>query len=375
MKIIYLSNSFIPSKTANSINTIKMCDAFKKNGNSVTLISIRPFLFDKKETKEIQKYYGVNNKFRIIRLPFLNIRGFGLFLSFISAIVAKFCNPDIVYTRCLYRSFFCSLLNLDVVLEMHKPIKKNKFSEKIFSRLKETEQLKRIIVISERLKNYLLKRYSICELKFLVAPDGADIPQSNTNYREGKKFSKRIKVGYIGHLYKGKGMEIISKIISQLPGIDFHIVGGMKEDVCYWREKLKNHKNIFFHGFVPPSETELFRDNFDILIAPYGKTVYGYKGKNDISNWMSPLKIFEYMSSGKPIIASNLPVIKEVLIHEKNALLCDPEDVNQWVKNIEKLLEYPNLRKELGEKARQDFYSLYTWEKRAQKVLGIQDKG
>ena len=96
-------------------------------------------------------------------------------------------------------------------------------------------------------------------------------------------------------------------------------------------------ENLHYHGFVSHSETSQYLCAFDILIAPYQNHVSTYGGDINIAQWMSPLKIFEYMSAGKPIISSNLPAIKEILQHGETALLCDPDNIDEWVENIENL--------------------------------------
>ena len=83
---------------------------------------------------------------------------------------------------------------------------------------------------------------------------------------------------------------------------------------------------------------------------------------------MSPLKIFEYMSSQKPIISSNHKVIREILRNDDNALLCEPNNFNEWVKAIIRLKDQ-KLRKKLAKKSYSDYLSKHTWEKRVQKIL------
>ena len=84
---------------------------------------------------------------------------------------------------------------------------------------------------------------------------------------------------------------------------------------------------------------------------------------------MSPLKIFEYMSAGKPIVSSKLNVLKEVLTHNYNALLVKPDDVEEWIKSIKLLCDDEKLRQKIGNQALIDFNNKYKWEKRAENIL------
>jgi len=108
----------------------------------------------------------------------------------------------------------------------------------------------------------------------------------------------------------------------------------------------------------------------DILLAPYqNRVTLTTKGKGDISKWMSPLKIFEYMAHAKAIVASDLPVLKEVLCHEVNSLLCPPQDIEAWQNALLELANNSSLRTALGDTARQEFVKRYTWKGRGEVVL------
>ncbi|GAB6058147.1 hypothetical protein JCM31598_12640 [Desulfonatronum parangueonense] len=155
-----------------------------------------------------------------------------------------------------------------------------------------------------------------------------------------------------------------------MSGVDFHIVGGDETDIVYWSGQT-DFSNLFFHGFVKHSEVHRYRNNCHVLLAPYqAKNVTMAGGKGDSSAYMNPIKIIEYLSAQKPIIASDLPVLREILEHERNALLCPPDDVHAWLRCLERLRDEPDLGKRLAEAAYYDFISKYTWTKRAQTVLG-----
>ena len=88
---------------------------------------------------------------------------------------------------------------------------------------------------------------------------------------------------------------------------------------------------------------------------------------------MSPLKVFEYMASGKPIICSNIEVLREVLEHRRNCILCDPENINEWIDAIKLLGSNQDLAKLLSSNAMNDLKSKYSWKKRATSISDIID--
>ena len=89
---------------------------------------------------------------------------------------------------------------------------------------------------------------------------------------------------------------------------------------------------------------------------------------------MSPMKMFEYMASGVPIISSNLPVLKEVLVNGKNAILVSPSNLSEWQKAINLLRTNKNLAKNIAKNAYQLTKESFTWSSRAAKILEILSK-
>lgn len=350
---------------------MKMCQAFAKNGHQVHLLA--PDVPDiKPGGADPYQFYGVDHCFEIEKLPWLSFRvkGQGQLYGFLAAQKARRLRPDLAYGRLLSGCFFSSLLSVPVVYESHGLVKDEagQLSEWTFSWLIRRPQFKRLVVISDCLKRYYQQQYGLPERLTAVARDGADEPGPFRPMPFAG--ASRLQVGYIGHLYPGKGMEVISVLARSCPWADFHVIGGTEVDVARWRDQLKTLDNIAFYGFVLPAQTEAYRQSCDVLLAPYQRqvSVYGNRGI-DISRWMSPLKIFEYMATGKAILCSDLPVLREVLTHEQTALLCEPDDLQSWLTALERLRDEPDLRSRLGNRARAEFRAKYTWQARAENVL------
>jgi glycosyltransferase involved in cell wall biosynthesis len=155
-----------------------------------------------------------------------------------------------------------------------------------------------------------------------------------------------------------------------MPHISFHVLGGNEADVARWRSQTEGLHNIVFYGFRPQRQVSAFLRGSDVMLTPYQRQVRVHGG-GEVSAWMSPLKIFESMAHSKPIISSDLPVLREVLSHEVNALLCDPDDIESWVAAIERLKDDEDLRARLSERARRDFATKYAWSRRAEKIVGL----
>jgi len=366
MKIVYLANAIIPSKTANSIHIMNMCSCFQDIGIEVTLV-----IPDRKGEYEenidnIFEYYNIQKRFRIIKLKYYSNKYVNKLMYIYSMYKeVKNINPDLVYGRELYGCFVSSF-NYNTSFEAHSVL--NGFiRNKLFSIMSKNKNYNKTIVISNALKKIFIKDTD--KDNIVVAHDGAnEVTDFNTKVTL-KGNNNNIKVGYIGHLYKGKGIEVIDRIQDKIPdNVEIHIVGGYKKDIEYWETRINSEK-IFFYGFISPDKIGHYINTMDICLLPNQKVIlpYGTKNlKNNISDFTSPLKMFEYMSYKKAIIASDLDVLKEVLT-TNNAILCSPTDTDSWIEAINKFTNN-NIRKEFANNAYNLFIQKYSWINRARNI-------
>jgi glycosyltransferase involved in cell wall biosynthesis len=370
MNIIYLSNSFIPSRTANSIHVMKMCQAIAKVGHRVTLLA-RKGKNDEK-IDNIFEFYGVDKCFEIKTISFIEgIKGKTYLFVLIASFLSKKGNPNLVLSRSILGAYLCALMRIKVILEVHAPISNdNSYINKYgFFRLIKSKYFHKLIVISGFLKNLYEQKYFNLIDKIQVCHDGADPIPDNTEAILRAQSTDSLMVGYIGHLYKGRGIDIIFKMASIIENAEFHIIGGSLEDIEYWRAQSKGKDNIFIHGFVEPGKVYNYIKSFDVLLAPYEHKVSISGGAGNTVQWMSPLKIFEYMSSGKIILASRLPALAEILTENSSCLMAEPGNVDEWVEKIKLIrLKHENYI-HLGLRAQLVFNQEYTWINRAKKIL------
>ena len=367
MKLSYLALSEIPSKKANSVHVMKMCQALACATDGVKL-----FVPNYDTSIDPYSYYGVKNNFKIVhKNKYRSI--IGLFLYSLKVLNELMKNrKQCVYGRDLTTCFLSSLFGFKTIWESHAPVEyMGALYTRLFKIMASKKNYLRTVVISSTLKRYYIENLNIYPENIVILPDCSDeVDLDKIVPKEIKRKGFRACVGYIGQLYPGKGMEIISKLVPLCPEIDFHIIGGNEKDVDYWRNELKAYNNIVFHGFVPPSDTPSYGFAMDILIAPYLSKVQGAGAKNfkqDIGMWMSPLKLFEYMSYRKPIISSDLPVLHDVL-NNKNSVMCSPDNIDSWVNAIQNLINNPEEANRIAENAYSDFLANYTWKTRAEKI-------
>lgn len=237
----------------------------------------------------------------------------------------------------------------------------------IEGRLYRRPGFRRLVVISEKLRSLYLTEFPWLGERILVAHDAADDPFPSTHSPTVEN-RRGFHVGYIGHLYAGRGAGLIKAIADRLPEMTFHLVGGTDED-CTRLKESGLPENIVLHGHHPPVRLPGFYSQFDVVLAPYQRTVSVGDERSDTSAFMSPLKIFEYMAWAKPILCTDLPVLREVLENKKNAILLPPEDVSAWVDALQRLHGNPAERNRLGQAARADFLAFHSWDRRARTVL------
>ena len=363
MQVVYLSTARIPSRAANSVHIMKMCAALAANRHTVTLITPSVGKID----VDIYRYYDVPPSFRIMRFPRPDVRFGEYFYALTVQLCLMFKDVDVFLSRHLLSSVFTSWKRGIQILELHQPIPgTSRVQRRMFDLYRRKRNFSKLVVITKPLKEIFVKEYGIQEKQVFVAPDGADIREKKPR---NQKTRSKLQVGYLGHLYKGRGVQIILDMARECDWAEFHIVGGTDRDIQRVKRQASSSKNVKIHGFVSPSTAESIRAEMDVLLAPYQRKVGLGTGTLTTEMWMSPLKVFEYMASGKALICSDIPVLHEVLIPEQNCLMSPPDDVESWVMALGRLFEDVNLRELLGSRAKQDILYKYSWKVRANNIL------
>ena len=335
MRIVYLSCSVIPSRTANSIHVMKMCSAFAGLGHDVTLFAPDDPALER-GVDDVYDYYGVENRFSIQKFSWARWTGRGYYYGYCAAVDVFKTKPDLVYGRYLPGCFFCARGTVPIVYEAHFPVSNHgRLCEWMFRKMIRKPAFKRFVVISGALRRYFETQYTFPNTTDIVVSHDAADPSANDDSPLQLDRS-RLQVGYIGHLYAGRGIHIAGEMAARCPWADFHFIGGNESDIQRCKEKYKSNGNMFFHGFLPPSTAAVYRNAFDVLLAPYQRSV-SIDGGGDTSQWMSPLKLFEYMAAGKAILCSRISVLQEVLTDRETAILCEPDDAESWIQNLHTL--------------------------------------
>lgn len=229
----------------------------------------------------------------------------------------------------------------------------------------------KIIVVSNELKDYLITMYKINSNRIEVVPNGVDLERFNSSL-DGARIRNVYNLGdtpvvcFVGTLRKWHGIDTLlkaAKMISKInPLVKFMIIG---DGPC--SESLKNDvpDNTIFTGAIDYQKISEYLSAADILVAPYPKMDFFY---------FSPIKLFEYMAAGKPIIASNIGQISEVIENMQTGILVEPGNVDDLTNNILYLINDDVLMKKLGQNARKKVENEYSWKINAERIMKIYDE-
>lgn len=380
--IAYITSSRLPTEKAYGYQIAKMCEQFARvldTGNTIelwaplrkshTAESVAGFYRESYGIKKFPLFRRVG-AFDWLRLQWLiGPLAFQLHVMdvFVGALLRLMARPRriTVYSRDWWTLFF-TFFGIRVIHECHRV----SMNEKIFFAL--ARRAEKIITVTEALKQRFREKGFQAD-SILVAPDAVDLtlfdpPVTKDDARERLGLPRDAHiVGYMGRLKTmgmEKGLTTILDALEQLPDPPRLLaVGGASEDREEYQEAASarhlNGKTLFIER-VPQEKLALYQKACDVLLMPFPNLEhYAY--------YMSPLKMFEYMASGRPIIASDLPSVREIL-NKENAVLVPPEDAEALARAIEDLLNDPEKAERLAKRARKDVEA-HTWEQRAEKIV------
>tara|TARA_B100001093_G_scaffold427446_1_gene421795 strand:+ start:672 stop:1871 length:1200 start_codon:yes stop_codon:yes gene_type:complete len=395
MKIAVTSSGHIPSQYAHSINVVKHANAFVKLGYSVELLSVKRFYENEfiKEIDDIFNFYGIN------RLPITFFKDKSIFYfqdkkpfrvlikilkKFLPEKIKEISDPEKQISHyiknnnfdlCYSRNFKLTKYNIEnkipTIMETHSPDPEKKRDLMDVLKFSNSEYFKGIVTIHQKLKDNFV-RLGVPEKKILIQEDAVDLEIFDQISDDAEKNRNNLHISikkkivmYCGSLKPGKGIHLILQTAKKLElnnDILFYIVGGSKIEIDFWKNyNDQKYRNVVFTGFIHGSQIPQFLKSADILFMPYDKNE---KNKVMDINTTSPIKLFEYMASKKPILTSKIQVIEKILEDKLSAIILE----NNYEKGIEELLSNKKLCQKISENAYAQSKN-YTYKKRCEKIL------
>lgn len=391
-RFIYVSAARLPSEMAHGLQIMQNCEAFAEVGADVTLWHPRRWNTpEMRAVPDTYAFYGVAPRFLMRRLPTLdliNLLGgerskfyapafYLMMLTYALAvmILALFTRANLFYSRDPL-----VLLLLSFVKPKHQlAYESHRLNRKGAGSWLQTQVLKRVgltVAITPPLRDDLLKLHPRANI--IIAHDGVrrarfeHIPtQAKARARAGWP-SDVFVIGYVGRLQTlgmAKGIDTLIQAIAQMPERDrcaVALIGGPDEFAAeyraLWESSGLQPAHFLYAGQVTPEAVPSWIGGFDVCAMPHPRTEH-------FALHTSPLKLFEYMASGRAVVASDLPSWADVITHERDALLVPPSDVAALTEALSRLYHDAELRERLAQAARERVMMVYTWDARARHIL------
>lgn len=368
MTLLVAAPTHLPSRRANTVQVMKMTQALAQQGYQPYLLVPRPPGAPTAEWLELAHHYGLQQPFPIQWLP-IHPRWRSYDYTLKALRVARQLGAGQIYTRHPQIAAFSSFLGMTTLHEVHDLPKG--IGSLWFLLFLKGKGARRLVVITRALWNDLAQRYPVPAPPFtLLAPDGVDLARyanlpAPAEARAQLGLPARFTAGYTGHLYPGRGVDLLLNLAARLPDIHFLLVGGNPKDVQTLKQRAAQLQNITLTGFVPNADLPRYQAACECLLMPYSKKIAASSG-GDIARYLSPMKLFEYLACGRVILSADLPVLREIL-NLQNAILLPPDDVQAWQMALQNLINDP--KTELAQQAARDAQN-YTWQARAAQIFG-----
>ncbi len=359
-KILYVANIRLPTERAHGLQIMETCAAFTK-GTVELVIPTR----DNQIIEDPFTHYHITESFTVTKVAVPDFVRFGRIGFLISALwfaekarwLKQFWEAEIIYSRDAFVLFQYLLLGRTLVFEAHA---KPTFISRIVAR-----RAHQVVVISQGLR-MAYERVKVHPSRIIVAPDAVR-PElfESVPPREKARTALGLKpdvpvVLYAGHLYTRKGVHTLAEAAHSLAGTEVVFVGGTIHDVTVFKERWKGTSNIHIIGHLTHDIIPLYLRAATVLVLPNSAK------DEDSAYFTSPMKLFEYMASGTPIVASDVPALREVLT-EESAYFFTPDDPVSLAESITHVLSHDT---EASHKAKHAELEVarYTWESRARRI-------
>lgn len=378
---------FSPSDTAGFVHTIEMAQRLSSLADLKLFAApslkraLNPFLWDEKIEGLDVSYARFTLWFKPYLIPFIPFN----FLSY--SLVYKrtkhFC-PDLIHERFHSPNPFGYRISKKIgvprILEVNSPyIEDEAYKNSILKRIAEKDRKKQfehadaIITQTETLKKILS---NVTDVPIYVVPNGVNTtkfkPQDSSIIRNKLGIPQdAIVITFSGSFRRWHGVHLIPAIADKLMHsnreIYFLMIGSGQ---LFGKIKNSGLKNTIFLGSVNHTLLPSYLNISDICIAPFDASEFKYFEVHGF--WWCPLKLFEYLSMGKPVVSFDFEEVRKIVAN--GGLLATPGDLNDFIEKLGYLIDNKKERQRLGNNARELALKEYDWKRRAEETMNIYRK-
>lgn len=292
--------------------------------------------------------------------------------------------PDFIYERASLYSTAGVLLarHLDrpLILELNSPLAVEQATYRTMGLGELAAKAERwilsradaVVAVSASLREYAISLGARPD-RVHVVPNGVNSelfhPDTSTDLEDGRDPGDGPVLGFVGGLRPWHGVEVLPALLDRLveryPDIRLVIAGDgpLRGELERDARERGLERSIIFTGALPHEEIPAWIRRFDVALAPYPRPKHDF--------YFSPLKIFEYMACGVPVVAAGLGQIPDIVRDGETGLLYPPDEPDALLAACERLLGDPNLRKSLGRAAAKEIHAHYTWDRNAERVTDL----
>lgn len=370
MRVACLAASRVPSRTANSIQVMKACQALVELGHQVRLWVPGPAA---EAAPDLAAHYGLRRAVPVTWLrPLPGLRRYDVYLRAVWA--ARAWRADLVYAWPTPAAALAARSGPPTLLELHdRP--HGLLGPRWLAAFLRAPGARRLMPTTQTLLDWV-ERAAGAPLPpgfAVVSPNGVDLERyadlpDPPEARARLGWPERLTVSYTGHLYAGRGTGLMFELARRMPEVAFVWAGGEPAAVEAWRARAAQAglANLRLLGFVPNAALPMVHAASEALLMPYERRIAVSSG-GDTAAFANPMKVYEYLAAGRAILSSDLPVLREVL-DARCARLLAPEDTAAWEAALRALLSDDAGRRALGEAARARAAG-HTWLARARRGL------
>ncbi|PIR82455.1 hypothetical protein COU20_02355 [Candidatus Kaiserbacteria bacterium CG10_big_fil_rev_8_21_14_0_10_59_10] len=365
MKVLYVAYARMPTEKAHGIQIASMCSALGDQGAQVTLLVPT---WTNHLTVSVFDYYSITSNFSIEYLPAgPHLPGrLGYVLRKILFAMSVFRRAgrvecDAVITRSQWVTWMLSR-RCKVFYEIHDfPGLRRRFWWRLIRGARgyiSTNQFK---------ADKLCRIFGVSPKRVLVAPNGYEpklfefAADKNELRRELSLPAHKRIVLYTGNVYGWKGVETLAHAARMLPELLFVFVGGTDRDIVRFREEHKDAESILLVPHQRHSLVPRYLRAADILVLPNSASTI------ESRVYTSPVKLFEYLASGTPVVASDLPSVREI-VDERHVHFFAPDDATSLVQALRDILVQPSEAATRAARGR-ELVRAFSWDKRARNIL------
>jgi glycosyltransferase involved in cell wall biosynthesis len=394
MKVVFVAGNSMPTQKAHGVHVAKQCEAFAAAGAAAELWYPAPRGIPVSTPRDVFEFYGIADDSFAVRsfgvpdvmrlerplgrlFPYL----FALYSQVLGARVAPLARrgcADLYFTTDVDVAFWLTLIGAPTMWECHRVPRRLGRHE--LRRMFRSPSMHGVVPLTTITRDELVA-LGMPEDRALVMGEGVDVaaydalPMAHEcRARLGLPVDRPI-VAYVGRfrtLDQEKGVPELVRAMARVPVVDGNdpllvCVGGPMDCVPAYRREAEAagtpaHR-LHFVDHVPSREVPYWIRAADVAVMPF-------PAHQHYARYMSPMKLFEYMAAGAPIVATDLPAVRDVLEHDRNAWLVPPDDVEGLGRGIGELLLDAELARRLATQARRDVEP-YDWTMRAHRLLAF----